>query len=140
MSDKNYFILQGGAEHLDYFENNPRYESAGVEFFWTCPKRAVKGDTGFVYLCAPQSRIVGSVELVGEPFQNVGDVFRNPIMKDKYCVQIGRVKYLPFRPELTMRGLRELFAADWAWLRYPRGNTQIPAHIVKPFLELICKN
>lgn len=139
MGDKNYFILQGGAEHLDYFENNPRYESAGVEFFWTCLKQAKKGDTALIYLCAPQSRIVGSVELTGEPFHNVGDMFKNPIMKDKYCVQIGKVKFFPFRRELTMRGLRELFAIDWAWLRYPRGNTKIPADIVQPFLELIQK-
>ena len=137
MTAKNFYILQGGAEHLDYFENNPRYENAGVEFFWTCPKQAVKGDTAFVYLCAPLSRIVGSVRLLGKPFHNSGDMFRNKIMKDKWCAPVGQVKYFPFRHELTMKGLREIFATDWAWLRYPRGNCKIPADVVQPFLELI---
>lgn len=135
----NYYILQGGAEHLDYFENNVRYENFGVEFFWTCPKQALKGDICFVYLCAPLSRIVGQVSLIGEPFHNVGNVFKNSIMNGKWCVQIGEVKHIPFRHELTMKGLRELFAIDWAWLRYPRGNCKIPADIVQPFLELVGK-
>lgn len=134
---QNYFILQGGAENLHYFEHNERYVSRDIEFFWTCPKQAKKRDTAFVYLCAPESRIVGQVKLVGEPFFNSGDMFENPVMKEKWCVEIGEVKYFPHRRELTMKGLRELFGADWGWVRYPRGNTKIPAHIIEPFMELI---
>lgn len=137
MSDKNYYILQGGAELLFWFKNHAKLIGTSQQFFWTSPKQARKGDIGFIYLCAPQSRIVASVELLGEPFHNIGNMFQNEIMRDKWCVEIGKAKYFEPRKELSMRGLRELFATDWAWLRYPRGNTKIPAEILPPLLELL---
>jgi len=137
MRNKNYFILQGGAELLFWFRNHSHRIGTSQQFFWTSPKTASKGDKAFIYLCAPESRIVAEVELIAEPFHNVGNMFENDIMRDKWCVEIGNAKYLEPRHELKMRGLRELFAIDWAWLRYPRGNTKIPADILQPFLELI---
>ncbi|MBS1793645.1 MAG: hypothetical protein JSS81_07320 [Acidobacteria bacterium] len=134
---ENYFILQGGAELLDWFRKYAKWIGTTQQFFWTCPKTAKKGDKAFIYLCAPESRIVASVDLVAEPFQNVGNMFENKIMQDKWCVEIGSAVYFEPRRNLAMKGLRELFAVDWPWLRYPRGNTKIPADLIEPFLELI---
>ena len=132
MAGSNYYILMGGAEHLDFFEHNARY--AGDQWFWTVPKGARAGEVGFVYLCAPVSRIVGRVEFIAKPFYNVG-MF--PEWADQWMAEVGNVVYFPTRHELTIRGLRELFSADWGWPRYPRSKTIIPADIVQPFLELV---
>jgi hypothetical protein len=130
---ENLYVLLGGSEHLPFFEHPEDWE--GVSWFWTCLKNAKKGETAYVYLNTPVSRIVGKVEFVGEPFHNTGDMFQNQIMRDKWCVRIGNVKYFENRPELTIRGLRALFP-EWGWLRYPRTNTRIPDDLVAPLEEL----
>lgn len=130
-TDKNYFILLGGAEHFDFFSDNLSF--ADEQWFWTVPKTAQIGDTAFVYLCAPVSRIVGKIEVIAEPFYNI-NMFPN--WANNWMAEIQFVEYFEPRPELTLKRLKELFE-DWAWLRYPRGKTRIPAHIVQPFLELM---
>jgi hypothetical protein len=135
MSEPSYYILQGGPENIDFFENNAAYRDE--DWWWSGPKTAKPGDLAFIYLTAPLSRIVGRVKIIGEPFYNAAHIFNNPIMNDRWCVPVGDVLHYPARRELTMRGLRELFSVDWAWVRYPRGNTRIPDHIIKPFLELV---
>lgn len=131
--DDNYYILLGGPEHLEWFEN---FEDDPLsQYFWTVPKTARVGETAFVYLTAPVSRIVGKVLLVGEPFFNKNE-FENPHTKKKWMAEIKFVGYFEPRAELTMRGLRSLFP-DWAWLGYPRGLTKIPTELAQPFMELI---
>lgn len=131
-----YYILQGGAELIDSFRLAAEPEYADYQWFWTVPKGAAAGESGFIYLCAPVSRIVGRVEIAGEPFFNAGDMFKNEVMKEKWCAEIAfRAPYEP-RPELTFSGLRKLFLQDWNWLRYPRGNTKLPPRIWKPFFEM----
>lgn len=127
-----YYILLGGAEHLDFFESPSSY--ADETWFWTVPKTARVGDTAFVYLCAPVSRIVGQFEIAGEPLYNHG--WLSERWKNNWMAEIGNVTYFEPRPELTIKGLRELFP-DWGWLRYPRNKVKIPTEIVKPFLELV---
>jgi hypothetical protein len=131
----NYYVLLGGPEHLDFFQNNSQY--AGTQWFWTMVKGARVGETCFVYMSAPVSRFVGRIEVVGEPFFHVGStMFDNPKMRDQYVAEIGKVVYFAPRPELSISGLRKLFT-DWGWLRYPRSKTRIPDDLVKPFLELM---
>lgn len=134
MSDKNYYILLGGPEHLGFFE---KYEEQSIaeQWFWTVPKDAKVDEAAFVYLTAPVSRIVGKVLLTGEPFYNINE-FENPKTKNKWMAEIHCVGYFQPRRELTMQGLRRLFP-DWGWLSYPRGKTKIPADILQPFLELV---
>lgn len=134
---KPKYILQGGAELLFWFRDHSHRIGNQNQLFWTSPKTAKKGEKAFIYLCAPESRIVAEVELIEEPFHNVGNMFRNEIMRDKWCIEIGKAKYFEPRNELTMKGLRALFAVDWGWLRYPRGNTTIPSDILPPLMELI---
>jgi hypothetical protein len=130
---ENYYVLLGGPEHYDYFEHHELY--AGEQWFWTAPKGARVGETAFVYLSAPVSRIVGRFVFVAEPFYNVG-MFDHPRMKDKWVAEFGEVEFFARCLELTIGGLRAVFP-DWGWLRYPRSLTRIPAEIVGPFLELI---
>jgi hypothetical protein len=133
--EMKYYVLLGGPEHLPFFERNAAL--AGHKWFWTMVKSAKVGDTCFVYMSAPVSRIVGLFKVVGEPFFHVGNtMFDNPQMRDQYVAEIGGVKYFQPRPELTMKGLRELFP-EWGWLRYPRSKTSIPDKIVVPFLEMV---
>lgn len=132
-SDKNYYLLLGGPEHYTFFEHNARF--AQDSWFWTVFKNTRVGDTAFIYLTAPVSRIVGQVEVIGEPFFNVNR-FKNKKTKNRWMAEIGKVVFFPHRRELTMRGLREIFS-DWTWLFYPRGSTKIPADILSPFLEMI---
>lgn len=132
--DINYYILVGGPEHLESFEKHI-YSDPSHEWYWTLLKQAKIGDIAFIYLTAPVSRIVGQLEVIGEPFYNVNR-FENPKTKNKWMAEVGKDVYFFERRELTMKGLRELFH-DWNWLFYPRGNTKIPSHIVEPFLELI---
>ena len=133
----NYFVLLGGPEHFDFFKNNARY--GRDQWFWTMQKDARVGDSCFVYMSAPVSRFVGSMEVVGDPFFHVGNtMFSNPKLRDQYVAEIGKVKYFEPRPELTIAGLRGLFP-DWGWLRYPRSKTRIPAEVLGPFLELVGK-
>ena len=136
VSDKNYYILLGGAEHFDFFIHNDKY--ADQQWFWSAPQKARRGDIGFVYLTAPVSRIVGLVEIMGEPFYNVNG-FQNPKTKNRWMAEVGNVVYFFPRADLTMSGLRKLFD-DWDWLRYPRSSTKIPAHIIEPFLEMIAES
>lgn len=133
MKDKNYYILLGGPEHLDFFENNQNYSDA--RWFWTVPQSAKSGEAAFVYLTAPLSRIVGKVLLIGEPFYNVNE-FDNPKTQNRWMAEIQMVSYFKPKSDLTMSGLRALFP-DWRWLSYPRSKAKIPAEIVAPFLELI---
>jgi hypothetical protein len=134
------FILLGGPEHLDWFENPNAVEFSNCDYFWTCPKTAAVGDVGFIYLTAPVSRIVGKVRIVGEPFYQVGDImFENPKMRNKYCAEVEFAEYYP-SANLTIKNLRSLFQ-DWGWLTMPRSNTRIPDSVLPAFLELIegCK-
>ena len=130
-----YYVLLGGPEHLEYFQNPTKIKDE--QWWWTVSPSAKIGETAFIYLTAPESRIVGRVELIGEPFHNVANIFENQKCDGKWMAPIGNVVYYPPRPELTMKGLRSLFGSDWAWLSYPRGKTTIPDHILTPFLELV---
>lgn len=131
----SYYVLLGGPEHLPFFEHNARY--ARRRWFWTMVKGARVGETCFVYMSAPVSRIVGRFEVVGEPFYHIGrTMFDNPKMRDQWVAQVGQVAYFEPRRELSIKGLRELFP-DWGWVRYPRSKTRIPAEVLKPFLELV---
>lgn len=132
-----YYVLQGGPESLEFFENSQNFSDE--EWYWTVPKKAEIGDLGLVYLTAPISRIVGQVEIVQNPFLNLGNVFDNPKMNGKYCAQVEFKKYFQFREDLTISGLRNLFP-EWSWLFMPRGNTRVPETLLKPILELITKN
>ncbi len=135
--NKNYYILLGGPEHYDFFEHHERY--SGDTWFWTMLKGARVGDICFVYMSAPVSRIVGQFEVTGEPFFHFGNsMFDSPKLRDQYVAEIGNVTFFESRPELTIKGLRQLFH-DWGWPRYPRSKIKIPAEIIKPFLELIRK-
>lgn len=129
--NNNHYILLGGAEHFDFFSNNLAF--ADEDWFWTVPKTAKIGEKCFVYLCAPVSRLVGQLEIIDEPFYNT-HLF--PEWANKWMAKVKFVEYFEERPELTIKGLRQLFP-DWAWLRYPRGKVRIPAHILTPFLELM---
>jgi hypothetical protein len=131
MTARNYYVLLGGAEHYDSFKDATAH--ADEQWFWTVPKEARPGETAFIYLCAPVSRIVGRLSVIAEPFYNV-DMF--PRWKDNWMAEVGNVEYFEPRPELSIKGLRELFP-DWGWLRYPRNKTRIPADLVGPFLELM---
>lgn len=131
---KQHFILLGSAHHHFYFKNHEAYKNQ--EWFWVVPKSAKKGDTAFIYLAAPLSRIVGRVSLIEEPFFHVTGIFENKKMQNKWCCRIGEVESFDEKPEITMRGLRHLFGNDWRWLSYPRSHAKIPAEILEPFLEL----
>lgn len=134
-TERNPYLLLGGPEHVDFFAN---YEEPSIaeQWFWTVPKDAKVGDVAFVYLTAPESRIVGKVLIIGEPFFHYGNtMFDNPKTKDKWMAEVYAVACYPPRPELTMRGLRSLFP-DWAWLSYPRSATKIPSELLQPILEL----
>lgn len=133
----NQFIFQGGAENVNFFHLTDAARRR-LQYFWTCHKGARKGDTAFIYLCAPLSRIVGRVELIGEPFENIPNMFQNPYMAGKLCVEIEFREYLDESLDLlTARNLKTLFGKDWGWSRYPRGATRIPDSILPPFLELV---
>jgi hypothetical protein len=132
-----YYIVMSGAEHLDFFENNAAYQDE--TWWWTVPPTAREGEEMFAYLTAPVSRIVGRMKITGEPFHNTGNIFPNPKCNGKWMAPVGDVINYPARPELSIAGLRKLFGADWGWVRYPRGRTTIPAHIIQPFMQLIRK-
>jgi hypothetical protein len=131
MSKTDYFILVGNAEHLDWFESNPDYY--GEKSFWTVPKPAKIGDEGFVYLCKPVSRIVGKVEIIAEPFFNIG-MF--PDWANRWMAEIDFRESFSRRPELELQWLRKIFP-EWGWLKCPRQNTKVPAEVLELFLELV---
>ena len=130
-----HYILLGGPEHVDYFKSYEE-QSIAEQWFWSVPKAAKIDDAAFVYLTAPESRIVGKLLITGEPFFHCGNsMFDNPKTRDKWMAEVRAVGYYAPRPELTMRGLRALFP-EWPWLDYPRSATKIPAPLVQPLLEL----
>lgn len=130
-ADTRYYVIVGGAEHVDFFTDNARY--AGEQWFWSVPSTARVGDRAFVYLTAPASRICGVVDVLAAPFYNVA-MFENPKTHNRWMAEIGNVVNLVER-DLTIANLRRLFH-DWRWLFYPRGNAQIPPEIVRPLLRL----
>lgn len=133
----NTFIFQGGATNVDFFHLTDAARRR-LQYFWTCHRSAKRGDEAFIYLTAPLSRIVGRVELVGDPFVNFPDMFENPYMLNKTCVEIEFREYFDESLDLmTARNLKAVFGLDWGWTRYPRGATRIPADILPPFLELV---
>jgi hypothetical protein len=129
----SYYVLLGGPEHFNFFKNHSRYRKH--QWFWTVPKDAQPGETGFVYMSAPVTRLVGQLEIIAEPFYNV-DMFAGEKVKNRWMAEIGKVKYFEERADLTIRGLRALFP-EWGWLRYPRSKVRIPDEMLQPFLELI---
>ena len=131
MSQSNYYILLGGEEHFNFFKHNDLYTRS--EWFWTSPKNALVGEVAFVYLRAPVSRIVGQFQFIGAPFYNT--VFF-PRWSGHWMAQVHKVVYFEERPELTIKGMRELFP-EWGWLSYPRSKVKIPTEILPPFLELV---
>jgi hypothetical protein len=168
MDDKTYYILQGGPENLRWWLKNEEYRT--WKWFWTANKHIKPGDIAFIYLTSPLSRLVGSVDILGEPFFHFEDTqFDNSHMHNKWCVEVGNPKYFGdvedkcaecgvFRnthrlrkakglldcPKfvadggpLSMTNLRKLFAVDWGWVRYPRGNTRVPDEILPALKELI---
>lgn len=131
----NFYIFQGGPETEWLLESDSPFDT----FFWTANKHVKKGEVAFIYLTAPISKIVAGVNIVGDPFFNPAatSMFDNPFMFDKWCVEVGNTLYYGQHEELSMRNMRKLFAADWGWVRYPRGSTRIPDEIVSPFLEMM---
>lgn len=61
-----YYILQGGPENIRYWLDNEKW--AKHQWFWSANKHILPGDKAFIYLTSPQSRIVGVVDILGEPF------------------------------------------------------------------------
>jgi hypothetical protein len=137
MKHGNYFIFQGGPENLRWWVKNDLYRHS--QWFWSANKHVVPGDKALIYLTAPLSRIVGDVDVIGKPFWNdrSNSMFENDHMVDKWCVEVGNPFYYGMREDLTMANLRKLFGVDWGWVRYPRGNTRVPAEILESLLELI---
>jgi|CXWL01.1.fsa_nt_gi hypothetical protein len=146
MKKTTYYILQGGPKLIEDWR--PVRWPDGSEWYWTAHKDAKPGDRAFVYLTAPLSRIIGEVMIVEQPWLNSEPyAFDNPIMHGKWCSEVGHpVAYSLHEEGLTIAGLRRLFADEWPWLRYPRGNTRVPDEILPMLLELagikteICKN
>lgn len=140
------YIFQGGPDNVPWFEFVRNHGAERLNdylregFYWVCPKGVKIGDRAFIYLTAPLSRIVGLVEVTGEPFWNYPDRFDNSFMAGKRCVRISFLEAFDTESDLlTIWNLRKLFAKDWGWVRYPRGSTKIPATdgIRKSFLELV---
>lgn len=131
----NHYIFLGGAENLKYWEDE---RLKNHQWFWSANKHVLPGDIGYIYLSAPLSRIVGEVDIVGKPFfHHGGTMFSNTHMSDKWCVEVANPRYYGERLDLTMKNLRSLFAVDWGWVRYPRGNTRVPDDILPALQELI---
>lgn len=140
----NYYIFQGGPELIKYWLVPEEW--TGHKWYWSANKHVVAGDKAFIYLTSPQSRIVGEVDVMGEPFFNGQPyAFDNPHMNDKWCVEVGNpipftntaLDYTGGGPvHLSMMNLRKLFGKDWGWVRYPRGNTRVPDEILPALLEL----
>lgn len=122
---KRYFIFLGSKDDKQFLEAD---EVVG----WTSHDRARKDDEIFFYICAPHSAIVAHGIKVYE------DDWTHPPDTDKRFSGRAMTDIVVRRADLNipMRKLRELFP-EWAWLRYPRQNTQIPEDLVKPFLELM---
>lgn len=129
----NLWLFQGGAETEWLLKAD---ESGFDQFFWTANKNVCVGDVALIYLTAPLSAIIATVQIIGEPFFNPAatSMFNNSFMYDKWCVEVGKAFYLGRHDELTIANLRRLFATDWGWVRYPRGSTRIPEHMI-PLLQ-----
>lgn len=135
----NYFILQGGPELIKYWIGEYAEKWQRHRWWWSANKKAAPGDKAFIYLTSPQSRIVGEVDVIGDPFWNDGQNsgFDNPHMSNKWCVEVGNPIGYGNTFMLSMFNLRRLFAPDWGWVRYPRGNTRVPDEILPGILEIV---
>jgi hypothetical protein len=132
-----HYIFLGGPENLKYWIYQTERERS-AQWFWSANKHVRPGDIGYIYLSAPLSRIVGEVDILAEPFfHHSQTMFDNPHMADKWCVEVGNPRYYGNRDDLSMKNLRKLFAVDWGWVRYPRGNTRVPDEILPALKELI---
>ncbi len=127
MNNKNYFILLGSPEDTQHLIKSK-------EVHWTAMKQCKTEDVCFFYIVAPISAIVaqGVIDEAVWKNCNPNSRWKNRWIADVY-IQSGIADE---KPHVSMRRLRELFP-EWNWLRLPRQNTQIPADIVKPFLELM---
>jgi hypothetical protein len=123
----NYFIFLGSPAHGDCFGDD------GDSVIWTARKNALDNDVVFFYFTAPVSSIVACGRVVGEPWLNE-DIFSD--WEGYWMTEVGHIEVFDRQKYIPIRKLREVFP-DWRWLRYPRANTQVPAEIVKPFLELM---
>lgn len=131
----NYFVLQGGPENLTWFAGDRFPTEDGQAFFWTVPKAAKRGDRAFIYLTAPVSAIVGEVEIVNDPFENLHNMFENNFMAGKRCAEVALRRSFARRSHLTMRFLRARFSGEWKWLSYPRGSVHVPENFRGVLLE-----
>lgn len=125
--DKNYFILLGSIEDSACLITD---EIVG----WTSHKAVAVDDEVFFYITAPVSAIVASGIVLSEnyTYEDFRSKWDGRLMTE---IVIDRGIESP-KPHVSMRRLREIFP-EWNWLRYPRQNTQVPADIILPFLELM---
>lgn len=140
----NRYIFMGGSENLVYWLQNKDYSDdsfgrSNEQWFWSCNRHCQVGEKAFVYLCSPLSRIVGEVDILGEPFYNdaQAEMFDNQHMQNKWVCEVGNPVYFGQHDALTMKNLKALFGVDWGWVRYPRGNTKVPVEILPVLQELI---
>lgn len=119
---KNYFIFLGSPEHNPYLVKHELV-------VWTAHRNFTHNDVAFFYITAPFSMIVAQGIMLDDIFINeeYGSKWEGRIMAE-ILVKDDSL-------EIPISKLRALFP-EWSWLKMPRQNTQIPADIVKPFLEL----
>ena len=144
--NKQFFILQGGPENLEWFEDLNAFGKEKFNriirenysgFYWSIPKKGNKDDEAYIYLTAPVSSIVGRVRFSGEPFFIYPNRFKNAKMGNKTCIEIEFLhSYTEHTDSLHISRLRTLFGSDWGWVRYPRSNGIIPDQIIQPITEL----
>lgn len=123
----NYFIFLGQPSHGDAFGADDD------SVIWTARKNALFNDVVFFYFTAPVSAIVACGRVIDEVWLN------EDIQSDwegKWMAEVGHVELFPENKYIPISKLRAIFP-EWNWLKMPRQNTQIPADIVKPFLELM---
>jgi hypothetical protein len=127
MSNQNYFILLGSIDDSTCLVTD-------ADVVWTSHKAANPDDVVFFYITAPVSAIVASGIVEGDYWLNedIESRWEGKLMNE---ISILRGIDSP-KPHVSMRRLREIFP-EWNWLRYPRQNTQIPADLIEPFLELM---
>lgn len=127
MTDKNYFVFLGSID-----DSSCLITDAVVG--WTSHKAIAVDDVVFFYIVAPVSAIVAEGIIVSDNWLNedVGSKWEGRLMSE-IVVDRGIDES---KPHVSMRRLREIFP-EWNWLRYPRQNTQVPADIILPFLELM---
>jgi hypothetical protein len=102
---------------------------AGADTRWTTHKDAAIGDTVYFYIVSPVSSVVAS-----------GKICNTPQLQDApsfpwYGYYFADINELKLTEPVHISILRKLFP-DWAYWRYPRRNSEIPAQFLEAFQEL----